>query len=273
MIFLSVSQESHILNVPPSHQVPLLAALTELDEVAYLLADSQLSVLYLSDRISEFGISSHSIGLPLTSVYPDLDEQQEKLQTTLSCAQQQVIHLRSEHNGAAFEAQASCRQIDGKSCVLVLFRRPDLAPLESTPEQAFFNPQTGLYTRLSMSRRIEEEISRMKRYQQKFSLLLMKFPNAGQKQLHQIAEMLRVHLRVMDIVGNYKEGQFLAILPETALENARLTANRLQKALREENPNVGGEIQLLYNVAEAIGEENVNALLDRLDDVYPEIPE
>lgn len=262
-----------MLNVPPSHQVPVLAALTEQDEVAYLLADTQLNVLYLSDRISEFGISSHSIGLPLTSVYPDLAGKLKELQAALSSAQQLVIHFRSEHNGAAFAAQASCRQIDGEICVLVLFRRPGLVPLESTSGQEFFNPQTGLYTRLSMSRRIEEEISRMKRNKQKFSLLLLKFPNASQDQLHQIADRLRVHLRVMDVVGNYKDGQFLAILPETALENAQLTADRLQKTLRERNLDVGGEIQLLYNIAEAIEEENVNALLDRLDDVYPEIPE
>lgn len=262
-----------MLNVPPSHQVSVLAALTELDEMAYLLADSQLNVLYLSDQINKFGISAHSIGLPLTSVYPDLGEKREELQAALSSAQQRVIHLRGEHEGAAFEVQASCRQIDGQSSLLVLFRRPGPASLEPTPDQAFINPQTGLYTRLSMSRRIEEEISRMKRYQQKFSLLLLKFPNASREQLHQIADLLRVHLRVMDVVGNHKDGQFLAILPETALENARLTADRLQRALREENLDVGGEIQLLYNVAEAIEEENVNALLDRLDDVYPEIPE
>lgn len=262
-----------MLNVPPSHQVPVLAALTEQEEVAYLLTDSQLNVLYLSDGISEFGVSSHSLGLPLTSAYPDLNEKREDLQAALSSAQPLVIHLCGEHKGTAFEVQASCRQIDGQSSLLILFRRPALASLETISGQAFFNPQTGLYTRLSMSRRIEEEISRMKRYQQKFSLLLLKFPNAGQEQLHQIADMLRVHLRVMDVVGNYKDGQFLAILPETALENARLTADRLQKALREGNLDVGGEIQLLYNVAEAIEEENVNALLDRLDDVYPETPE
>lgn len=262
-----------MLNVPLSHQVPLLAALTELNEVAYLLTDAQLNVLYLSDKINEFGISSHSIGLPLISLFPDLEEKRKELESALSGARPLVIPLRGEHDGAAFEAQASCRQIDGQSSVLVLFRRLGFALHESTPEQAFFNPQTGLYTRLSMSRRIEEEISRMKRYQQKFSLLLLKFPNAGQEQLHQIADMLRVQLRVMDIVGNYKDGQFLAILPETALENARLTADRLQRALHEGNLDVGGEIQLLYNVAEAIEEENVNALLDRLDDVYPEIPE
>jgi GGDEF domain-containing protein len=262
-----------MLNVPPSHQVPLLAALTELDEVAYLLTDAQLNVLYLSDRINKFGISSQSIGLPIISVYPDLGEKQEELESALSSARPLVIPLRGEHDGNAFEAQASCRQIDGQSSVLVLFRRPGVAPHESAPDQAFFNPQTGLYTRLTMSRRIEEEISRMKRYQQKFSLLLLKFPTASQEQLHQIADMLRVQLRVMDIVGNYKDGQFLAILPETALDNARLTADRLQRALREGNLDVGGEIQLLYNVAEAIEEENVNALLDRLDDVYPEIPE
>lgn len=262
-----------MLNVPPSHQAPVLAALTELGEVAYLLTDAQMNVLFLSDRISEFGIPTHCIGLPLISVYPDLGEKREELQAALSSARPLVIPLRGEHDGAAFEAQASCRQIDGQSCVLVLFRHLGLAPIETTPDQAFFNPQTGLYTRLSMSRRIEEEISRMKRYQQKFSLLLLKFPNAGPEQLHQIADMLRVQLRVMDIVGNYKDGQFLAILPETALENARLTADRLQRALREGNLDVGGEIQLLYNVAEAIEEENVNTLLDRLDDVYPEIPE
>ncbi|BAN36814.1 hypothetical protein SCD_n03015 [Sulfuricella denitrificans skB26] len=62
----------------------------------------------------------------------------------------------------------------------------------------------------------------MKRYQQKFRLLLLKVPNAGQEQFLQIADILRIHLRVMDIVENHKDGQFLAILPETALENARL---------------------------------------------------
>lgn len=263
-----------MLNIPPSHQIPVLAALTDLDQVAYLLTDARLNILYLSDQINEFGISSHSVGLPLTSVYPALGKkQQEELQAALSSTRQRVIPLRGEHDGVAFKAQASCRQIDGQDCVLVLFRRLDRAPHEAPSDQAFFDPQTGLYTRLSLSRRIEEEISRMKRYQQKFSLLLLKFPNADQKQLHQIADMLRVHLRVMDIVGNYKDGQFLAILPETVLENAKLTADRLQKALREENLDAGGEIHLLYNVAEAIGEENVNALLDRLDDVYPEIPE
>lgn len=262
-----------MLNVPSSHQIPLLAALTEPDAVAYLLADAQLNVFYLSDRINEFGISTHSIGLPLTTVYPILNESRDELQAALSSAQQPVIPLPSEHDGFAFEAQASCRQIDGQNCILVLFRRPGLTPSVPAPDQEFFNPQTNLYTRLSMSRRIEEEISRMKRYQQKFSLLLLKFPNASPAQLHQIAEMLHVHLRVMDVVGNYKDGQFLAILPETSLENAKLTADRLQRALREGKLDVGGEIQLLYNVTEALDEENVNALLDRLDDVYPEIPE
>jgi GGDEF domain-containing protein len=262
-----------MLNVPSSHQTAVLAVLAELDEVAYLVTDAQLNVLYLSDQINKFGISSDSIGLPLTSIYPVLVEKQAVLLNALSNSLPLVFRLNGEHDGAAFEAQISSRQIDGQSSVLVLFRRPRCASLESTPDQAFFNPQTGLYTRLSISRRIEEEISRMKRHRQKFSLLLLKFPNSSQEQLLQIAEMLHVHLRIMDSVGNYKEGQFLAILPETALENAKLTADRLQKALQEGHLDLGGDIQLLYNVAEAIDEESVNTLLDRLDDVYPEISE
>ncbi|MBU1690937.1 MAG: hypothetical protein KJ958_01980 [Gammaproteobacteria bacterium] len=101
--------------VPPSYQVPVLAALTEQDDVAYLLADCQLNVLYLSDRISEFGVPSHGIGLPLTSVYPDL----------------------AENRG------------------------------NYTPR----NHGLFICAAITMSRRIEEEISWMKRYQQKIRLL------------------------------------------------------------------------------------------------------
>ena len=258
-----------MLNIPPSHQIPVLAALTELDEVAYLLADVQLNIVYLSARVNDFGIGTQDTGQPLASVCPELGEKRAELESVFASQGRLVLPLRCGPQEAALAQASGCR-IEGQNVLLVLFRRCGAhAMREHNSGQTLFDPLTGLYTHLSMSRRIEEEISRMKRYQEKFSLLLLKFPHVERERLSQVADLLRIHLRVMDIMGNYKDGQFLAILPETSLESARLAADRLQEALRDANIGEGVEIQLLYNAAEASEDDSVNALLDRLDDDYP----
>lgn len=257
-------------NIPLSHQLPLLAALAEVDEFAYLLADEQLNIVYASEQVSVFGLSDECTGQALASACPDLIRRHNDLDSVLIQRRRLVIPLHGQEGRPLTLVQISPCQIDGQSRLLVLFRRLSHESTEQiNVSQAYFDPHTGLYNRLSMSRRIEEEISRMKRHGEKLSLLLLKFPNASQDQLKQIADMLRVHLRVMDIVGNYKAGQFLAILPETSLENAKLAANRLQNALSGWNLGSEAEIQLLFNIAEATEEDNVNALLDRLDVDYP----
>jgi diguanylate cyclase (GGDEF)-like protein len=257
-------------NIPTSHQTPLLAALAEVDEFAYLLADEQLAIVYASEQAAAFGVPADCLGQALTSACPDLIHRHNDLESALTQRRRLVIPLQSQNDHPVTLVQISPSLIEGQNRLLVLFRRlSHEASQQINVSQAYFDPHTGLYNRLSMSRRIEEEISRMKRHREKLSLLLLKFPNASQDQLKQIADMLRVHLRVMDIVGNYKDGQFLAILPETSLENAKLAANRLQNALSGWNLGLAAEIQLLFNIAEATEEDNVNALLDRLDVDYP----
>lgn len=257
-------------NIPLSHQLPLLAALAEVDEFAYLLADEQLSVVYVSKQAAAFGLPDNCTGQALASACPDLIRRHIDLDSVLIHRRRLVIPLHSLNGQSVTLAQISPCLIDGQNRLLVLLRRLSHETTQHiNVSQSYFDAHTGLYTRLSMSRRIEEEISRMKRHREKLSLLLLKFPNASQNQLQQIADMLRVHLRVMDIVGNYKDGQFLAILPETSLENAKLAANRLQNALSGWNLGSAAEIQLLFNIAEATEEDNVNALLDRLDVDYP----
>lgn len=258
-----------MLNIPPSHQSPLLAALAELDEVAYLLADAQLNIIYLSARIGDFGIGSQSTGQPLASACPELEEKRAELESVFASQGRLVLPLRGGPQGAALAQASGCR-IEGQNVLLVLFRRCGAHAMRTHDSgQTLFDPLTGLYTPLSMSRRIEEEISRMKRYQEKFSLLLLKFPDVERERLSQVADLLRIHLRVMDIVGNYKDGQFLAILPETSLESAKLAADRLRAALHDANLGAGAEIRLIYHAAEAAGDDSVNALLDRLDSDYP----
>lgn len=256
----------NMLKIPPSHQYPVLDALTELDEVAYLLADEQLNIFYLSPRLSEFGFNTQSVGAPLAAICPGLAERQAELMALFTSQKRLILPLRQGLLGYSSLAQASCCQIEGKDVLLLLFRR---CGIHAMPETTSSPSSSGVYTHLSMSRRIEEEISRMKRYREKFSLLLLKFPDADQDLLNQIADLLRIHLRVMDIVGNYKDGQFLAILPETSLESAKLAADRLRRALSKAHLGEGAEIQLLYNAAEANEDDSVNALLDRLDDDYP----
>ena len=99
---------------------------------------------------------------------------------------------------------------------------------------------TGLHNRKYMQERLEQEISRARRYGTKLSCLLFdldffKVVNDiygyewGDVLLRSIADKLKQLIRKEDILTRYGDEEFLLILPNTSEENAFLFAERFRK--------------------------------------------
>ena len=99
---------------------------------------------------------------------------------------------------------------------------------------------TGLHNRKYMQERMEQEISRARRYGTKLSCLLFdldffKVVNDiygyewGDVLLRSIADKLKQLIRKEDILTRYGDEEFLLILPNTSEENAFLFAERFRR--------------------------------------------
>ncbi len=103
---------------------------------------------------------------------------------------------------------------------------------------------TGLHNRKYLQERLEQEISRAKRYSIKLSCLLFdldffKVVNDiygyewGDVLLRSIADKLKQLIRKEDILTRYGDEEFLLILPNTSEENAFLFAERFRRDIEK----------------------------------------
>ncbi|HBR13947.1 MAG TPA: hypothetical protein DD723_00155 [Candidatus Omnitrophica bacterium] len=109
---------------------------------------------------------------------------------------------------------------------------------------------TRLYNQVTIRERLDEELSRAKRYHLTLSCILIDLDNfkrindsfghqKGNEVLRQAAMRIKTHLREVDIVGRYGGDEFLCILPETPKENARIAAERIRSFFPAGNETPG----------------------------------
>ncbi|MES9873480.1 MAG: diguanylate cyclase [Candidatus Sedimenticola sp. 6PFRAG7] len=103
---------------------------------------------------------------------------------------------------------------------------------------------TKLYNRQAFLQHIHEEVQRAQRYKSNLSVLLMDIDHfklvndtfghsAGDEVLSRFAGILEGSLRKTDFVARYGGEEFIAILPETAITEARELAERLRVQIAE----------------------------------------
>ena len=135
-------------------------------------------------------------------------------------------------------------------------------------------------TRVSNRRHLEmilkEEEERAARYGNPFCVLLLDIDHfkgvndafghdVGDKVLREMADLLFKSVRSVDHVGRWGGEEFLIVLPEVGLEEARLSAVRL-KGLIEAHPfEPAGTITASFGVAEFSRGEGLGALVKRAD--------
>ncbi|MFN3480058.1 MAG: diguanylate cyclase [Thermodesulfovibrionales bacterium] len=103
---------------------------------------------------------------------------------------------------------------------------------------------TGLYNHRAFQEKIETEIERARRFGSKVSLLMMDIDNfkrlndtyghnMGDEVLRRIGCKIVENVRHIDFAARYGGEEFAVVLPETNLEGAKITAERIREAIKD----------------------------------------
>lgn len=116
--------------------------------------------------------------------------------------------------------------------------------LEMVEVEANLDPLTDLFNRRSLERALKEFFTLCKQSKMSFSLVLIdlddfKYVNdnyghhVGDLVLAKVAKVLRTNMRARDIVGRWGGDEFMAIMPNTDLENAKKVVERIKSQLKK----------------------------------------
>lgn len=109
-------------------------------------------------------------------------------------------------------------------------------------EMAITDGLTQLYNHKHSYYKLEEEITRATRYGNRLSVIMFDIDHfkaindtyghqTGDKTLIKISQLIKNNLRDIDHIGRYGGEEFIVILPQTGLDNAYITAERIRRAI------------------------------------------
>jgi diguanylate cyclase (GGDEF)-like protein len=146
--------------------------------------------------------------------------------------------------------------------------------LESTnarlKETSFKDEVTGLYNRRFFSLRLEEELSRYRRFNHPVSVVLLDLDGfktvnddfghvAGDDTLRDIAQILMKHSRGINVVSRYGGDEFAVLLVETSKAGARLYADRIREVVAKYPFSHGKVLTASFGVASLPDDEVATA--------------
>ena len=246
------------MSLPTIYQEALIATLVLAEDLACLIADDTLAVQFASPQAADYGLSTPSSlrSAPdwLSALCPRFSQLFERpalfTHTTLDQDLHQVF------------IQARVVRIEGLPRLLVLLRRTANA---STTPIAPYDAITGLYSAAFLAQKIDEELERLKRFPSAFSLLALDVAPRPEL-LTPLADLLRIHFRVIDIVGHAPHGGFWVLLPGTTLDQAQLAGARLAALAADFHVMLPAPVSVRYTAIEAGATDTRATLYTRLND-------
>lgn len=136
---------------------------------------------------------------------------------------------------------------------------------------------TGVGNRRRLEQALPQEISRAERTQKVFCVIMADLDHfkrindshghdAGDKVLAAFGDLLRRHMRPVDIVTRYGGEEFVLLLPHTRLEQALIVAERIRTAFAAMTIEpLPAAVTASLGVAEIAADETGDALLRRVD--------
>ncbi len=143
------------------------------------------------------------------------------------------------------------------------------------------DPLTGLYNRRYLEARLAEEVARARRHPMPLACMFLDVDHfkavndrhghaAGDAVLRCLAERMTELLRASDVAVRYGGEEFALLLPQTAVAEAAVLAERLRAHLAARPVEVAGvdvpvEVTVSIGVAELAADEDGTGLLDGAD--------
>lgn len=152
-----------------------------------------------------------------------------------------------------------------------------LGVLKEAEHHATTDALTGLGNRRWMQDMFERELKRSEHSGKRVCLMMIdidnfKFVNdqyghiAGDRLLAAVAQSLRQHLRPTDMIARFGGDEFAVLLPDTGLEQALETAERLRVQVSSASPSaLAHPITISAGVGNALPGDSLDALVHRAD--------
>ena len=139
--------------------------------------------------------------------------------------------------------------------------------LRKARQNSVTDPLTGLYNPSFVNKRLNEELSRSKRYNLPLTLIVASLDNFATgkkdgKQAHadrfvkEMARILNTSLRDIDLVGRFGEKEFCIILPSTPMKESVNVAERIKRTIKKELTNGDDSLNRELSVGIASFPEN-----------------
>lgn len=135
---------------------------------------------------------------------------------------------------------------------------------------------TGLWNRSRIEQLFAEECARARRYGTPFSVILIDIDHfkevndtlghtVGDTVLRQFAQLLRSNVRQVDQVGRLGGEEFLIVLPEINMQQARAAAETLRQRINLHEFETVRHKTASFGVTQYHGTETLHNMLDRVD--------
>jgi diguanylate cyclase (GGDEF)-like protein len=182
-------------------------------------------------KLAELGGRSDEVGTLMRS-----------FSNMLGTVEQQAIDI----NTFAMRLDAAYRELEATNAKL--------------KETSFKDEVTGLYNRRFFSLRLEEEISRFRRFNHPVSVVVLdldgfktvndEFGHAvGDETLRDVGQILMKHSRGINVVSRYGGDEFVVLLVETSKGGARLYADRIRQVVATFPYSHGKRVTASFGVA------------------------
>ncbi len=136
--------------------------------------------------------------------------------------------------------------------------------LEKLQSDAGIDFLTGIPNRRSLNNRVAEELTRVKRYGGKFSLIILDVDDfkrvndlyghlAGDRVLRAMAQLLEGQKRASDFLARFGGEEFVLLLPETDVDRARVPAENTRKEMEQSTFRCNGH-SVRITVSAGVGE-------------------
>jgi diguanylate cyclase len=168
--------------------------------------------------------------------------------------------------GKNIDCRMTCVPLQHEGDTMLLIVAEDVSELIAANREleqlARRDTLTGLHNRLAANERLHEEFLRMKRSGSGYSVLLIDIDYfkrvndcyghaIGDQVLKEVATLLRQSARITDFVARFGGEEFLAVLPDTTHEGARVLAEKLRETVAGTPIPTVGQITLSIGLATA----------------------